>query len=285
MAWKNKGTWNDNDIVSYYKRTIGAYGVWGEDMHYGYWEKGDILKKGLGAQYIATRRMNEKVVEKLNITEKDYVLDAGCGVGGNAIWLAKTFGCKVMGISIVPHQVTTATERAKKAGVEHLCEFRVMNFMELEVPDETFSVVMGLESICYADPKSEFIKGVYRVLKKGGRFGMADGIASKEEYFGNEKRLMGRWLDGWKVNSLDTPEQWAKNAEAAGFTRSEYVNVTKNAIFSGKIMFVLSLVALPLHILEKFIEIPDYPTDAMFHQYLAMKKGLWEYGIFWAFKD
>jgi len=285
MAWKEKGTWNNKDIVGYYKRTIGAYRVWGTDMHYGYWEKGDILKKGIGAQWVATRRMNEKTVEKLNITKFDYVLDAGCGIGGNAIWLAQTFGCRVMGISIVPHQVETAKRHAKRAGVEHLCEFRVMDFMKLDFPDETFNVVMGLESICYADPKSEFTKGVYRVLKKGGRFGMADGIASKEKYEGAEKRLMGRWLDGWKVNSLDTPEQWAKNAKDAGFARSEYRDVTKNAIFSGKIMFVLSLVALPLHILDKLINIPDYPTDAMFHQYLAMKKGLWQYGIFWAFKE
>lgn len=285
MAWKNKGIWNNGDILNYYKRTVGAYRVWGKDMHYGYWEKGDILKKGIGAQWIATRRMNEKTVEKLNITKDSYVLDVGCGIGGNVVWLAQTFGCKVVGITIVPHQVETGKKLAKEAGVEHLCDFRIMDFMNLEFANETFDVVMGLESICYADPKSEFIKGVYRVLKKDGRFGMADGIASKEEYFGNDKRLMGRWLDGWKVNNLNTPEQWKKDAEAAGFTRTDYVNVTKHAIFSGKIMFVLSLIALPFHILEKFIEIPDYPTDAMFHQYLAMKKGLWEYGIFWAFKE
>ena len=285
MAWKNKGTWNNRDIVGYYKRTIGAYRVWGADMHFGYWEKGDVLKKGIAAQWVATRRMNEKTVEKLNITKDDYVLDAGCGIGGNAVWLAETCGCRVCGISIVPHQIETAKKRAKEAGVEHLCEFRVMDFMKLEFGDETFDVVMGLESICYADPKSEFIKGVYRILKKDGRFGMADGFASKEEYVGNDKRLMGRWLDGWKVNSLDTPQKWAKNAEAAGFKRSDYRDVTENAFFSAKIMFVLSWIALPFHILEKFIEIPDYPTDAMFHQYLAMKKGLWQYGIFWAYKE
>jgi tocopherol O-methyltransferase len=279
MTWKYKEYWTNYDIVSYYQRTVKSYEIWGPDMHYGYWEK------GVWNQRIAARRMNEKVVEKIKITKDDYVLDAGCGVGGNAVWLAQKFGCRVVGVSIVPEQVETAKRRAKKAGVQDLCEFLLMDYMDLQFPDETFSVVMGLESICYADPKNEFINGAYKVLKAGGRFGMADGFASKEVYEeGNEKRLMGRWLDGWKVNSLDTPNQWKKNAENAGFVFSDYINVTKNAMPSSRIMFVLSWIALPFHILEKFIEIKDYPADAAFHQYFALKRGLFEYGIFWANK-
>ncbi|MDR0303477.1 MAG: methyltransferase domain-containing protein [Chitinispirillales bacterium] len=278
MAWKNKGVWEKDDVVKYYRENVKAYKIWGPDMHYGYWEKGELNHRK------ATRRMNEKVVEKIKITKDDYVLDAGCGVGGNAVWLAQTFGCKVVGVSIVPEQIETAKMRAKMAGVDNLCEFLTMDYMDLQFPNETFSVVMGLESICYADPKSEFIKGVFRALRENGRFGMADGFACKEIYCGSEKRLMGRWLDGWKVNSLDTPNQWKTNAINAGFVSADYDNVTKFVMPSSRIMFALSMVSLPFHILEKFVEISDYPCDAMFHQYLAIKRGLMEYGIFWAGK-
>jgi len=280
MGYKNKETWNNDDVIRYYRISAWAFeSLWGPDMHYGYWEK------GVKNQKQASRRMNEKVVEKINITKDDYVLDAGCGIGGNAVWLAQTFGCKVVGVTITPEQVDTATRRAKEAGVDHLCEFKLMDYMNLEFPDETFSVVMGLESICYANPKSEFIKGVFRVLKKGGRFGMADGFASKESYEGNEKRMMGRWMDGWKLNNLDAPTQWLKYARDAGFSTYSYENVTKKVMKSARILFAWSFFSLHWHILDRFFEIKQYPNDALWYQYWVIKKGLAEYGIFWATKE
>lgn len=280
MSWKKKVTWDNSDVVKYYRGSAWAFEtLWGPDMHYGYWEK------GVKNQKQASRRMNEKVVEKINITKDDYVLDAGCGIGGNAVWLAETFGCKVVGVTITPEQVETAKRRAKEAGVEHLCEFKLMDYMNLEFPDETFTVVMGLESICYANPKSEFIKGVFRVLKKGGRFAMSDGFASKEEYFGDEKRLMGRWMDGWKLNNLDAPSQWLRYAKDAGFKTYNYENITKNVMRSVRILFAWSFFSLHYHILDKIIEIRDYPNDALWYQYWVIKKKLAEYGIFWAVKE
>ncbi|MDR3013310.1 MAG: methyltransferase domain-containing protein [Chitinispirillales bacterium] len=279
MSWRKKVTWNNDDIIEYYHVSAWAFDtLWGPDMHYGYWEK------GVKNQKQASRRMNEKVVEKINITKDDYVLDAGCGIGGNAVWLAQTYGCRVVGVSIVAEQIEKATKRAAAAGVGHLCEFKVMDYMNLDFPDETFTVVMGLESICYAFPKSDFTKGIYRVLKPGGRFGMADGFASREVYTGKDKRVMHRWMDGWKLNNLDTPGLWAKYAADAGFVSSNYVNVTKNVMRTAKIMFLWSLFSIHWHILDRFFNIDDYPNDALWYQYWAIKRKLAEYGIFWAVK-
>jgi cyclopropane fatty-acyl-phospholipid synthase-like methyltransferase len=279
MSWKNKVTWKHDDILKYYRESAWAFETfWGPDMHFGYWEK------GIKSQRRASRRMNEKVVEKINITKDDYVLDAGCGIGGNVVWLAQTYGCKVVGVTIVPEQIETAKRRAKEAGVEELCEFILMDYMDLQFPDETFSVVMGLESICYANPKGDFTKGVHRVLKPGGRFGMADGFASKEVYEGKDKWTMDRWMDGWKLNNLDTPEQWKGYAKDLGFASVNYENITKNVMPSSRILFAWSFFSIHWHILEKFIKKDDYKSDALWYQYWVLKKGLGEYGIFWAVK-
>ncbi|MDR2578948.1 MAG: methyltransferase domain-containing protein [Chitinispirillales bacterium] len=279
MSWKKKVTWDNNDVIRYYHVSAWAFEkLWGPDMHYGYWEK------GVKNQRQASRRMNEKLVEKINITKDDYVLDAGCGIGGNAVWLAQTYGCKVVGVSIVAEQIEKAKERAKAAGVDHLCEFLVMDYMNLKFPDETFTVVMGLESICYANPKNEFTKGVYRVLKPGGRFGMADGLASKEAYVGKEKRIMHRWMDGWKLNNLDTPTQWTQYARDAGFNSINYKNITKNVMPSARILFAWSFFSIHWHILDRIFSIDAYPSDALWYQYWAIKKKLAEYGMFWAVK-
>lgn len=284
MSWKKKEEWSKNDVVNYYHENEIVYKFWGPNMHFGYWEPGYIKKYGLASQRRASLRLNEKLAEAIGITKDDYVLDAGCGVGGNVVFLAKTFGCKVVGITITPQQIELARKNAEVAGVAHLCEFKLMDYMKTDFQDNTFSVVMGLESICYAHPQKEFIKEVFRILKPNGRFGMADGFASHETYQGKDKRMMNRWLDGWLVTSMITPEKWSTHARAVGFKSVGYTNVTKQVWPTSIIMLIVSLPFLPLHLLDKILPLRAYPTDALFHQFFAMKRGLWEYGIFIAQK-
>jgi cyclopropane fatty-acyl-phospholipid synthase-like methyltransferase len=188
------------------------------------------------------------------------VLDAGCGVGASSIYLARTFGCRVDGITISPRQVGFARRNAARAKVGHLVEFHEMDYLATSFPDATFDVVWGLESICYAESKERFIRESHRVLKDGGRFVVADGYASRRDYSDTEKKMMDKWLDGWIVNYLETPE-------------------------GSKIMYYSSMVMFGVfHLIDRFFPLKSYPADAVFHQHRALKRGLWQYGIFYAEK-
>lgn len=269
--------WTKKDIVDYYHQNEFAYKMWGPNMHYGFWE--DDVK----TQQQASLRFNEVMAKTAQITSDDHVLDAGCGVGGASIFLAKTFGCKATGITITPRQVELAHKNAEKNGVSHLVDFYEMDYHKTTFPDKKFSVVWGLESICYAN-KKEFIKEASRVLNDNGRLIVGDGFASYENYHGKDAWLMQRWMDGWIVNSLDTPQQFAIHSKDAGFRETVYRNVTEQVKKTSKIMLCVSLPFLPLHIIDRFFRIKQYPTDALWNQYFAMKKNLWEYGIFLAKK-
>ncbi|MFW5960155.1 MAG: SAM-dependent methyltransferase, partial [Chitinivibrionales bacterium] len=201
-----------------------------------------------------------------------------------SIYLAKTFRCRATGITITDNQVDQAYKKAEKAGVSHLTDFYRMDFENTSFQDNTFSVVWGLESICYAQSKEDFLKEAFRVLKDRGRVIVADGFASRREYQGKDAKLMQRWLDGWIVNHLNTGEEFREFTERIGYTKSEYTDVTDYVKKTSWIMFLVSLPFLPLHIIDQFIRIKQYPTDALFHQYFAMRKKLWEYGIFYAEK-
>ncbi|MCX7726454.1 MAG: methyltransferase domain-containing protein [Chitinispirillaceae bacterium] len=270
--------WTKKDIIDYYKENELAYWLWGKNMHYGYWEE------GVKTQRQASEKFNEVMANLVGISRNDWVLDAGCGVGGSSIYLAKNRGCRVTGITICSNQVSLAYKNAKKEGVSHLVEFFEMDYLKTGFKDNTFNVVWGLESICYAESKEKFIKEASRVLKNEGRVIVADGFASKESYVGKEKWLMQRWLDGWVVNFLNTPSQFKRFALNSGFKRVEYYNVTDKVFKTSKLMFYVSLLFLPLHLLDRIKRIKSYPTDALFNQYFALKRGLWEYGIFIAFK-
>jgi cyclopropane fatty-acyl-phospholipid synthase-like methyltransferase len=270
--------WTRQDIIQYYKENEFAYFLWGRNMHYGYWEEDTKTQRQ------ASQRFNEVMAAKARITEKDHVLDAGCGVGGSSIALAKKTGCRVTGVTICPRQVKLAYKNAEKEGVAHLTDFYEMDYQNTTFEDGKFDVVWGLESICYAESKEAFIKEAFRVLKSNGRLIVADGFASKDEYFGKEKKLMQRWLDGWIVNFLNTPRDFIAFAKKAGFAKSDYTDVTEKVFRTSQLMFYTSLFFLPFHLIDRVVRIKSYPTDALFNQYFAMKQKLWEYGIFFAEK-
>ena len=268
--------WTKQDIIDYYHQNEFGYRLWGPNFHYGYWDQ------GIRNQRQASLRFNEVMAQKAGITCEDHILDAGCGVGGACIFLAKTIGCKVTGITITPRQVAIARSNAERAGVSHLVDFYEMDYHHTTFPDKTFTVVWGLESICYAE-KETFIKEAFRVLADRGTLIIGDGFASQEQYTGKSAKLMQRWLDGWIVNSLKTPDKFKHLSLEAGFKEASYTNVTSLVKKTSQLMLYVSLPFLPLHLLDKVVSI-RYPTDALWNQYFAMKKNLWEYGIFLAGK-
>lgn len=270
--------WTGKDIVDYYKANTFAYWLYGRNMHYGYWTDDTVTLRQ------ATQKFNDVLIEKANISKDDIVLDAGCGVGGASIYLAKTVGCRAIGITLCRHQVEQAYKNAKKEGVLHLVEFYEMDYLRTAFKEKTFTVVWGFESICYAQSKERFAAEAFRVLKNGGRMIVADGFASRQLYEGEDKRLMQRWLDGWIVNSLDTPADWKEHARKAGFCRSDYRDVSPQVMRTAKILYLVSMPFILLHWIDRLIPLPPYTTDACYNQYHALRRGLWEYGIFYAEK-
>ena len=94
-------------IVEYYDVAQVSYqDVWHLDdclaLHYGFWESGvTSLRQALVKE-------NEVLAQLAGIQLGDAILDAGCGVGGSSIYLAKTIGCSVTGITLSDQQVAEA---------------------------------------------------------------------------------------------------------------------------------------------------------------------------------
>ena len=277
-------SYTQSDIIEYYHTCENSYrDIWHLDecmaMHLGIWDH-DVktLKQAL-------LKENEILARLGNITQTDHVLDAGCGVGGSSVWLAKHIGCKATGITLVDKQVQNATLNAQKNGVAHLVNFEQKDYTHTEYPNESFDVVWAVNSACYAGPKSAFINEAYRLLRPGGRLLISDAFQGKD--FLNEVEttlLYDKTYHGWVVESLETPHGFITQMEAAGFKSCQYIDHTKQTKPSVKRLLWYYFPAtlynfLSLFLGKKFTKIQKKNTSMIYHLYQSLNQGLWKYGM------
>ena len=275
-------------IIDYYDSCDIDYKlIWNLDksyaMHFGYWdEKVKNFPQSL-------ERENEILAEKVKIKSSDVVLDAGCGVGGSSIFLAKKFGCKIFGITLSKKQAEQATKNAERNGVASNTEFLVMDFENITFSDKTFDVVWAIESVCHANNKKKFLEGVDRILKQRGRLVIADGFAVKKDYKDREKDIMQKWLAGWGVNFLETKENFEKFLLDTGFKKISFFDITDHVMPSSKRLYEYSLPAMLFGKIAEFLKIRTKIQTgniiAARYQHKALLKNLWKYEIFYAEKN
>lgn len=123
---------------------------------------------GIGSSHPGGFPATKQNLDALQVKTEELVLDAGCGSGLTACHLAKTIGCKIVGVDISPEMTEKANLRAEKEGVSHLVEFRAADVYNLPFPDNTFDLVMA-ESITVFLDKVKVYREFYRVLKPEGR--------------------------------------------------------------------------------------------------------------------
>ena len=111
---------------------------------------------------------------KLDLIKKHYgtkpakLLDIGCGTGFYFPLLARRAGR----ITAVDFSRAMAGEAARYAKKERLSNIRVleMDFESLDLPDESFDVVLSLDVLHHIPDMTAAMKEIRRVLKKGGLF-------------------------------------------------------------------------------------------------------------------
>jgi cyclopropane-fatty-acyl-phospholipid synthase len=118
-------------------------------------------------------RKLETLLSRGQIQPGQTILDIGFGWGGLSIYAAKKYGCKVYGITLSVEQKSLAEKRVKKAGLEHLIHFEVVDYRTFSRRAENrgrFHRVFSCEMIEAVGHEhlGDFFWAVERVLKSDG---------------------------------------------------------------------------------------------------------------------
>lgn len=126
-----------------------------------YFNKEDItLQEAQFAKY-------ERLCQQLRLKSTDHVLEIGSGWGGNAIYMAKKYGCKVTSLTISEEQHKLAVERVAAEGLQNQVEIIIKDYRQMEGQFDKIVSVEMLEAVghSYLDI---YFKKCHDLLKKNG---------------------------------------------------------------------------------------------------------------------
>ncbi len=268
------------DVVRYYEQTRFDYRVAWDDspypaVHFGYYEP------GADRHELALQNTNRVLAELARIRPGERVLDAGCGRGGTALWLAEERRARVVGISPVPAQIEECRQRAGEKGFGEELRFEVGDYRCTGFPDASFDVVLACESLCHAPDKDAFYREAYRLLKPGGRLVLAEYLRRGRPLSLKDERLLHAWLRRWSIPDLDTEEEHRRHAGVAGFEEVHIRDVTDRVRVSLRNLHEKSLLWLPVGALLRVLGIRSRVQHGNqvggIRQYQALRRGLWFY--------
>jgi arsenite methyltransferase len=119
-------------------------------------------------------RLTARLGECLGLRPGVRVLDVASGKGESAIFVAKQFGCQVVGVDFGLRNVEDANARATAAEVSQIVSFAEGDAERLDFPDASFDAVLCECAFCTFPDKRAAASESARVLRPGGRVGMSD---------------------------------------------------------------------------------------------------------------
>src|SRR4030095_8245623 len=94
--------------------------------------------------------MNQQVFDNLQLTSTDQLIyDLGCGLAAPSRSFARRFpGKYLIGVTLVPWQVTKAAELNKAVGLDSAIEIIQGDYTQLPFADNSADGIYALESCC-----------------------------------------------------------------------------------------------------------------------------------------
>ncbi|CAF0878315.1 unnamed protein product [Didymodactylos carnosus] len=190
------------------------------------YSKNSVLRyeKIFGPGFVSTGGLDttKEFVATLDLKPEHRVLDIGAGIGGGDIFIAKTYGCSVIGVDLSTNMVGIAWERLLGlTDAKIKVSFEIGDVMKLEYDNNSFDVVYSRDCILHIQDKHELFTRIYNWLKPGGKLFITDYCCGKKPW----SKDYEAYVNDRRYNLL-TVQEYGKYLEDVGFKQVEPVDGT-----------------------------------------------------------
>ncbi|MFW9831269.1 MAG: class I SAM-dependent methyltransferase [Candidatus Thorarchaeota archaeon] len=154
------------------------------------------------------------LAEKSKISSESTILDVGCGSGRSDIYLARHYGCKIVGVDIDIETLMRARAEAVSNGVGDRVAFRLANANSLPFQDQTFDGAIFQAALIFTN-KNKVLHSVYHMIRFGGFLGVVE-LAWKKP---PTERIVTRVRETLCSAAINTEvhEEWMRLLRQHGF--------------------------------------------------------------------
>ena len=194
-----------------------------------------------------------QLADLAQISHADRVLDAGCGIGGTARFLADVYDCQVTAVDLTEEYCDTARWLNDLVGMSGRISVRQGDVTNLPVADATFDVVISQHVQMNVKDKARLYREARRVLLPSSRLAIWDVTTGSADPLD----FPLPWADSSEISHLVRPDELAHLITSGGFDIEHWNDLTDDA--AALMNALLSLPPSPLG-LHAFVY--DFATKA-----------------------
>ena len=170
----------------------------------------------------AQENLTNHCISRLDSLENKTILEIGCGNGVQAKYILNKFNPKsITGIDLNQENIRIANQEKDRRGMKNV-HFFVDDAQQLsKFKENSIDVIINIESAFHYPDKPLFLKQLFRVLKPGGHFLIADILTTHKK----KKRLKMRWKKKMVFHHWDQ-EKYEKELAIARLKITRFEDIT-----------------------------------------------------------
>ena len=168
--------------------------------------------------------LNDWLIEKIDVKNGAWVLDAGCGNGQTLFKISELKDINGIGISLSPVEINMANVHKEQNNFEKI-NFNVASFDD--DLKQKFDLTIAIESLKHSNNYNLTLQNLASHLKKDGEFWLVEDVRVN-----GDKSLLKekKFSDWWHVPHIFTRSEIEKGIEKGGLTIAENFDLTPNLI-------------------------------------------------------